>query len=70
MIGAIGTELAGRPSTAFPSAAPSHACANPIQHVPNPAAQAASIRFSAASEQFSTAQGLSITLEIKTSTGA
>ena len=44
----------------------SQASAEPIQHVPNPAARAANIRFSAASEQFSTVHGLSVTLEIKT----
>jgi hypothetical protein len=54
----------------LPADVPSHACANPIQHVPNPAPQAASIMFWAASEQFSTAHRLSSVLEIKTRTGA
>ena len=39
----------------LPSGVPSHAWANPIQHVPSRAARAASIRFSGASEQSSTA---------------
>jgi hypothetical protein len=57
-------------NAAFPSVVPSQVWANPIQHVPNPAAQAASIKFSAANAQFSTVHGLSATDEMTMSAGA
>ena len=70
MIGATGTHFAGSLNAAFPSGVPSQVWANPIQHVPNPAARAASIKFSAAKAQFSVAHGLSVTDEITMSAGA
>jgi hypothetical protein len=70
IIGATGTYFAGSFSAAFPSGVPSQVWANPIQHVPNPAAWAVSIKFSAAKAQFSIAHGLSATDEITISAGA
>src|SRR5450631_2101107 len=57
MMGATGTVVLESLSADFPSGVPSHSCANPIQHVPNPAAQAANITFSAAKAQSSTIHG-------------
>ncbi len=70
IIGATGLYISGRLSAALPSGVPSQVWANPIQHVPNPAAWAANIKFSAAKEQFSIAQGLSATDEMTMSAGA
>jgi hypothetical protein len=70
MIGATGTQPIWSPIASFPSGVPSQDCANPIQQVPNPAAQADSIKFSAAKAQFSITHWLSVTLEITISTGA
>ena len=70
MIGATGREVCGRSSAAFPSAVPSQDCESPIQQVPSPAAQAVNMRFSAASAQFSTAQGDGVALDITMRAGA
>jgi len=70
IIGAMGRYAGGRSIEALPAGVPSHPCANPIQQVPSPTARAASIRFSAAREQSSTAQRLSAGLEITMSAGA
>jgi hypothetical protein len=70
IMGATGAYLGGRLNAAFPSGVPSQVWANPIQHVPNPAAWAANIKFSAAKAQFSIAHGLSPTDEMTMSAGA
>jgi hypothetical protein len=70
MIGATGRLASPSPSVVLPSWVASHDCANPIQHVPSPSAQAASIRFCAARAQFSTLQGPCEALAITMSAGA
>ena len=57
IMGATGTVVLASLSADFPSGVPSQPWANPIQHVPNPAAQAANIKFSAAKAQSSTIHG-------------
>jgi len=54
MIGATARTSAGIPSSAFTSGRLSTGTPNPMQHVPSPIAQAASIRFSAANQQSAT----------------
>ena len=61
---------AGKPSAAFPAGELSQGWAKPIQQEPSPSAWVASIRFSAASEQSSTAHGLAATAEITINAGA
>lgn len=69
MIGATGAYPSGSFIAEFPFRVPSQPCAKPIQHVPIPAACAASIKFSAAKEQSSTAHG-PLGAEITISVGA
>ena len=69
IMGATGTIVLESSSADLLSGAPSHSCANPIQHVPNPAAQAANIKFSAAKAESSTIQGPAAA-EITISAGA
>lgn len=57
MIGATAVTSGGMPSSCFTSGVRSAGMANPMQQVPNPMAQAASIRFSAASQQSASTNG-------------
>lgn len=69
IMGATGVSLAESFKSDLPSGVASYPCAKPIQHVPSPAACAASIRFSAASEQSSTTHG-PVDAEITINAGA
>src|ERR1019366_1623772 len=57
MIGATALNSAGMPSFAFTSGVFSAATAEPMTQLPSPMAQAASIRFSAASQQSASTKG-------------
>lgn len=57
MIGATTSTSAGIPSSDLIAGLFKAGTADPIQHVPRPSAQAASIRFSAASQQSAAANG-------------
>lgn len=57
MIGTMASTSAGIPSSDFASGLLRAKIAEPMQHVPSPKAQAASIRFSAASQQSATTNG-------------
>jgi hypothetical protein len=70
MIGATGRQSEGRLSAFFPSGVCSQVWAKPIQQLPRPDAQAANIKFWAASAQSSIIHGPAVRADIRTSTGA